>query len=298
MLQRTVIVTATAVGVLLVVFGRPMIFAQPPASQETPAAGCEIRINGWERPDLVPSHAGWEEAFGALVSEDPAFRRRLNLDSESLAMVSSLAKQALARLGQIRADQAVDPLARYAEAAEHVLDARDGLIRAMPEGTFDALNVAVTAGTSTHSYVLPIRGVSRDEHGLTKCSLTVKAFDYPRVVPETAIWENYFETMAPIASRKKLPTGEYPTDLIFGLRASHLKVSPFYVAKILDATIAAKNRLDDVRQTNGQPTSIAAAVLETRAELVRSLPISVWSDLKREVFRLAGGMIYSFPLTF
>jgi hypothetical protein len=298
MIQRTLIATMLFVGGLLVVLAKPLAIGQP-LSQGLPAQGCESRINTWERRDLVPSHALWEEAFTALASDDQTIRRRVNLAPDAFDKVSTAAKRTRARLTQIHADLAVAPFARYAEAAENVLNVRDDLIRTLAQPAFDALNDVVADLAVTHSsYVLAVKGKYVDDHGLQKCAVIVKAEDYPHVVPESALWEVYFETMGPIATRKRTKAGKYPDDLILGLRAHHLNVSPFYVATILDATILAKSGVDGLREANSQPSVIAAAVMTARADLVRSLPISVWSALNREVARLTGGTIYSFPLTF
>jgi hypothetical protein len=298
MIQRALIATMLFVGAFVVASAKPLTVAQPLIAQDPSAEGCESRINSWERPDLVPSHAAWDNAFNMFASDDQTIRRRIALDTDTFAKVATAAKRVKARPNQIQADSAVAPFARYAEAAENVLNARDELARTMPQPAFDALNDVVADLASSRTYVVAVRGKYRDDHGLQRCSVTIKADDFPHVVPESALWEVYFETMAPIAMRHGTDAGQYPSDLIVGLRAHHLNVSPYYVSKILDATIVAKSRVDALRAVNSQPSAIAAAVMRERVELLRSLPIAVWSALKLEVTRLTGGLIYSFPSTF
>lgn len=295
MRPRAFLLIILAICTLTAMASRVLLSAQPPNGAPQ---GCESKINGWERPDLVPSHLAWEDAFTGLAAGDIALIRAANADPQTAAEITGTARRLIALVRQVRADSAIDVVARDAEVAAKVLDARDGLIRSMPAITFAALSDAISGREQSKTFAFAVRARPTMINGSERCQLTVTGRDYPHLIPEPFAWEWYFQFRAGIAKPRRSAAGEYPVEFITALRGNHLQVSPYYVHQILNAAIDANDRIESLRQADPRPATIAATVMEDRANLVRSLPITVWSVLKADVARNVVGAAYTFPPSF
>jgi hypothetical protein len=259
---------------------------RPPHKQSRPTVVREASRAGQILP-MFPGYLQWQPILADLNSSDSATARHLNVGSDMLARVRIRVAGGIARSKQLRASASPE-----GAVAAAVLDTRDDLIRMLPQPAFDELQATVSARTSATAFTLPMRGKRVAEDSTVRCRVAVDFATDRHLVPEYMLWDLYFSSLAATATPKRLPDGTFPETFIADMRFG-LNIAPLSMNHLLDIACDTTARIESLRASGTLERDIAAVVMSSRADLIRSLIPKEWAQIKRRA--ASSGGAYSFP---
>lgn len=265
------------------------------AQESSTSTGCAATLDGARFPNLVPEQFPWEALFELAARQPSRIARDINVTAATSQLLSSVARDAQARAEALR--RAPLPSValtadREVEAAEAILEGRDSLIRQLRPTELDRLLSWVAQTTKSSGYSLP---APAEPTGFvaspTPCRVTVNGREFPHLIPEPFYWEFYFRAKVLATKGYQTADGRYSPEHIKALQQHHLRMpekDTITVLDIADETIRVvdqlRSRADATPEEDRLPVleSIARAVMQGRAELIRRLPVSSWRAVRQD----------------
>jgi hypothetical protein len=216
----------------------------------------------------------WEPVLAALAASDETVTRPLNVGEPPLGRIKAAAVSGRERVRQLRAMSGND-----VAVAAAIMNSRDELIRELSPATFDDLQAVVSKRTEASTFKLPTPGKRVGNEATAPCRVEANFAKEPHLVPEHFVWEVYFVAKAGLAAENRLPDGFYPASFITGMRTG-LRIQPSSMITLLDVASGAVAQVEALRSQEASATQIAAAVMNQRALLIRTLPRRDWAEIK------------------
>jgi len=249
------------------------------------SSACAATLDGVKFPYLVPEQFSWEVLFEVAVRDPHRIVRELNVTAATNQLLSSIAADAQARAVALRRAP-VPSVAlmpdREAEAAEAILEGRDSLIRQLSPTELDRLLSWVAQTKRNGAYSLPVPAKPTGASA-TPCLVTVSGREFPHLIPEPFYWEFYFRMKVLATEGYKTADGRYTPEHVKALQQHHLRIPDKDIITVLDIAAATIGEVDQLRSSvDATPEedrlpfleSIARAVMQGRADLLRRLPVS------------------------
>jgi hypothetical protein len=184
-------------------------------------------------------------------------------------------------------------------AAQAVIEARDELLRSLPDDVMERIVHAADDQARHLSFTLPAPGKLVTVDGMTKCRVTVNGQEFPHLIPEADYWEFYFR----VRSMAAVPfaTGDgFAAEHIRAVRsAKELDIPEEYIQLVLRLATKTTKVIDSRRaQAGADDGDISDIVMKARTSLLRTLPGPVWLMVNRDAGRVRAGENFTFPSTY
>lgn len=260
----------------------------PPQTQPS----CAGTVDGGTHRTVVPSHLFWDQVFeDFLIAGD----KHLTVNRDSVGVTAfELIRRRMQDLqsekATIRATYAAaEARIRDAALAEAVLDARDDLIRSLSDEALLSVNAeAVRANART--FALPVAG---RRTATSACQVSIRARQFPHLIPESFYWRFYFAQRAGAAKNfRVLPSGYSPLHIEAVQR--QLPLNSHDLTYVIDVATRVTTEIEGLRPDAPYVLGDELAV-KGRNELLRALPKETWRLVKADAQRSRGGITMVFP---
>ncbi len=279
---------------------------QSAAVQPNPES-CVVTLNGSEFANELPVHEVWEQIFQrynadiARPGEPPlgdTVRRRLRENSSG----------ALNRVAALRRTLAEQPSSgvkvqdgrdRDMLVAETLIDARDEAERGLTAKEFAELDAQVVAVSQSMTKQMPLPGRVLPKGELPAlCELRVDGKEYPYLIPEYKLWEQFFFLYAHAGGLNRSNDGEVTNSYVEILRRETFRMPAADVRVFLDLSAAAATDLARLKDTSPRRTAeevraydreLQREVMAARHRLLLRLSRQGWREVLKELDRSRAG---------
>ena len=255
---------------------------------------CSATLDGTKYPGILPAYLRWRAVFDDVRSKADE-HLTINRDSVGVRPFEVIQRRVAGYHAQASKILSAPVETRIAEAqvADAVLDARDDLMRDLSQEVFATLgNEATRAGEKRVSLPAPGRPlISRAE---TNCQVTVRAKEYPHLIPENMYWRFYFLERAGAASRFRIAPNEY-SPLHVSTVQKTLQIPAEDIVRVINIASNVIAEIDRLPKTAANDL-VAYEIADTgRVQLLKTLQKSSWLAVKEDAQRSRGGMTMVFP---
>jgi len=309
MTPRLSVRAATFAGLLLLFL--PTSESMLGGVQSVPGSPCIARLDSSQFSNLVPSHDAWETLWtrAAEARTDPIAASRLaddlSVSEESVGVLAAYGVIATSRMAAIRTvgpSGAGGSVSTPHAVSEAILEARDDLIRALPEAEFARVRSWVDGHLRSRPYTfVPLGRLVPSAAAGIRCHISVTGREHPELIPEPFIWEAYFHVLSSVARVYVAGGAEYKPENISVLQKHDLPISRADIQIVLEIALATNARVEERRSLAGlgdntaRRLAIAQIVLDGRSQLIRRLSKMSWLAVRRHANDGRAATIFDFP---
>lgn len=269
---------------------------------------CAATLDGTRFPSLVPAVFVWPDLMRTIQvgPPDPAWSElagATGLTGEEFAVLKPLAATGLATPASPPGPPSSSPpfsadtLVSQEESMAGVADAREAILRAVPEASAIAIDDWSRSTAARRLFPMNIPGeVVATGDGRVGCRVSVNGRDRFWLIPDGYVWEFYFRVRARVAEMAAQSSGIDAYQQI--LQQAHLPISLEDIRTVLEVATATIREVDVLRERPDDEAArlqIASLLAKARIRLLHRLSPDAWHVVLADVRRSHQGTTYDFP---